>query len=132
MFRGFTRCAPPLLLHAVLLLRVPVLVRLLLVCLLLALMRLSLSLLGVGLVGALVVLSVDALVCSSLWGWGWVGGWGWGGVGWVEGVGYSLWMLSYVFLIRRHTPFPPDVAPRFPHMSEIDSLFSFAFSELFS
>ena len=27
--------------------------------------------------------------------------------------------------IRRHTPFSPYVAPRFPHMSEITSLFSF-------
>ena len=34
--------------------------------------------------------------------------------------------------IRRHAPLSPDVAPRFPHMSEINSLFSFAFSELFS
>ena len=32
------------------------------------------------------------------------------------------------FLIRRHTPFSPYVAPRFPHMSEINSLFSFFFS----
>ena len=29
------------------------------------------------------------------------------------------------FSIRRHTPFSPYVAPRFPHMSEINSLFSF-------
>ena len=28
-------------------------------------------------------------------------------------------------LIRRHTPFSPYVAPRFPHMSEINCLFSF-------
>ena len=33
------------------------------------------------------------------------------------------------FLIRRHTPFSPYVAPRFPHISEINSLFSFCFSE---
>ena len=33
--------------------------------------------------------------------------------------------LVEVFLIRRHTPFSPYVAPRFPHMSEINSLFSF-------
>mgnify|MGYP004277203579 CR=1 FL=1 len=30
-------------------------------------------------------------------------------------------------LIRRHTPLSPYVAPRFPHMSEINSLFSFFF-----
>ena len=29
------------------------------------------------------------------------------------------------FFIRRHTPFPPYVAPRFPHMSEMNSLLSF-------
>ena len=28
-------------------------------------------------------------------------------------------------VIRRHTPFSPYVTPRFPHMSEINSLFSF-------
>ena len=33
--------------------------------------------------------------------------------------------LSVVFVcFRRHTPFSPYVAPRFPHMSEIHSLFS--------
>ena len=30
--------------------------------------------------------------------------------------------------IRRHTPFSPYVAPRFPHMSEINALFSFFYS----
>ena len=29
-----------------------------------------------------------------------------------------------IFLIRRHMPFSPYVAPRFPHMSEMDALFS--------
>ena len=28
------------------------------------------------------------------------------------------------FEVNGHTPFPPDVAPRFPHMSEMDALFS--------
>ena len=28
------------------------------------------------------------------------------------------------FKIRRHTPFSPHVAPRFPHTSEMNSLFS--------
>ena len=31
---------------------------------------------------------------------------------------------QHSFFIRRHTPFSPYVAPRFPHMSEINSLFS--------
>jgi 26S proteasome regulatory subunit T2 len=33
--------------------------------------------------------------------------------------------LSFFKKIRRHAPFSPDVAPRFPHMSEINSLFPF-------
>ena len=37
--------------------------------------------------------------------------------------------VSFV-LIRRHTPFAPYVAPRFPHMSEINSLFSLSSSSM--
>ena len=31
--------------------------------------------------------------------------------------------VLFSFLIRRHTPFSPHVAPRFPHMSEINCSF---------
>ena len=37
--------------------------------------------------------------------------------------------IAQVFLIRRHTPFSPYVVPRFPHMSEMNSLFAFFFSQ---
>ena len=37
---------------------------------------------------------------------------------------YGFKMIPTLGLIRRHTPFSPYVAPRFPHMSEINSFFT--------
>ena len=41
----------------------------------------------------------------------------------IGAIAAALLYVFLFFLIRRHTPFSPYVAPRFPHMSEMNSLF---------